>query len=116
MAYTKNTWKTGDIVSSQKLNHMEDGIASASDGGVLIVNATKGSTEVTLDKTWKEIRDAFAVGVTVIVDSSEVIPIGTVDRFSTVISVNASPYEVILGDGSAFTASLDSDYPFCSLQ
>ena len=29
MAYTKNTWKTGDIVSSQKLNHMEDGIANS---------------------------------------------------------------------------------------
>ena len=29
MAYTKNTWNTGDIVSSQKLNHMEDGIANS---------------------------------------------------------------------------------------
>lgn len=36
MAYTKyekNSWKTGDVVSSVKLNHMEDGIAAASEGG-----------------------------------------------------------------------------------
>lgn len=30
--YTKNTWQTGDIVSSEKLNHMEDGIADAQNG------------------------------------------------------------------------------------
>ena len=53
MAYTKNTWNTGDIVSSQKLNHMEDGIANA--GGVMVINDTNG----TLDKTWQEIRDAM---------------------------------------------------------
>ena len=54
MAYTKNTWKTGDIVSSQKLNHMEDGIANA--GGFMVIN----STDNTLDKTWQEIHDAMA--------------------------------------------------------
>ena len=32
MSYTKNTWQTGDIVSSEKLNHMEDGIADAQNG------------------------------------------------------------------------------------
>lgn len=30
MAYTKQTWATGDTVTATKLNHMEDGIA---DGG-----------------------------------------------------------------------------------
>lgn len=56
MAYTKNTWQTGDVVTSAKLNHMEDGIAAG--GGVLIVHDVDG----TLDKTWQEIADAgFAV-------------------------------------------------------
>ena len=27
MSYTKQTWATGDIVTADKLNHMEDGIA-----------------------------------------------------------------------------------------
>ena len=56
MAYTKNTWKTGDIVTSEKLNHIEDGIANA--GGVMVINVTSG----TLDKTWQEIYDAMAQG------------------------------------------------------
>lgn len=29
MAYTKQTWATGDTITAQKLNHMEDGIGGA---------------------------------------------------------------------------------------
>lgn len=29
MAYTKTTWNTGDVITAEKLNHMEDGITSA---------------------------------------------------------------------------------------
>lgn len=32
MSYEKQTWNCGDVVTADKLNHMEDGIAS---GGVL---------------------------------------------------------------------------------
>lgn len=53
MAYTKNTWVTGDIVTSAKLNHMEDGIANAS--GLVVHLNNNGE----LDKTWQEIADAF---------------------------------------------------------
>jgi len=52
MAYTKTTWTDGDIVTSEKLNHMEDGIANS---GVMVINDTDG----TLDKTWQEIHDAM---------------------------------------------------------
>ena len=31
MAYEKQEWKTGDLITEGKLNHMEDGIANASD-------------------------------------------------------------------------------------
>lgn len=30
MSYTKQTWATGDTITAEKLNHMEDGIASLS--------------------------------------------------------------------------------------
>ncbi len=33
MAYDKTVWQTGDTVTAEKLNHIEDGIASASSGG-----------------------------------------------------------------------------------
>lgn len=32
MAYTKQTWQNGDIITDDKLNHMEDGIANAGGG------------------------------------------------------------------------------------
>lgn len=33
MAYEKNEWELGDIITAEKLNHMEDGIADANEGG-----------------------------------------------------------------------------------
>lgn len=53
MSYEKQTWQTGEVITEQKLNHMEDGIAM---GGVLIVHLDK--TEGALDKTWQQIHDA----------------------------------------------------------
>ena len=38
MAYEKQTWVTGEIITEEKLNHMEDGIAV---GGALIVDVTE---------------------------------------------------------------------------
>ena len=32
MAYVKNTWAKGDIITAAKLNHMEDGIAAGGSG------------------------------------------------------------------------------------
>lgn len=63
MAYEKQTWKTGDVVTSAKLNHMEDGIAAAYE--VMVIGGfTLGETgpSGTSDKTWKEIHDALATG------------------------------------------------------
>lgn len=58
MSYDKNTWATGDTITAQKLNHMEDGISGA--GGVLVAIAVYDEqTEITtLDKTWQQIHDA----------------------------------------------------------
>lgn len=33
MSYEKQTWKNGDIITAEKLNHMEDGISESSIGG-----------------------------------------------------------------------------------
>lgn len=88
MAYEKQTWTTGEVITQEKLNHMEDGIANAYElpavtetdngkvlgvengawsvvnggGGTLVVNVTitssESGTSMTLDKTWQEIYDA----------------------------------------------------------
>lgn len=59
MAYEKQTWVTGEVITKEKLNHMEDGIAD-SGGGAFIANL---NTETqSLDKTWNEIKAAFTNG------------------------------------------------------
>lgn len=66
MAYNKTTWKTGDTITAEKLNHAEQGIADASTA--LIVNVSvSGELEITrtLDKTAKEIYNAIMAGVPV---------------------------------------------------
>lgn len=42
MAYEKNIWNTGDVITSVKLNHMEDGIANANTnaGGIPMLSIT----------------------------------------------------------------------------
>lgn len=56
MSYTPTNWATGDTITAEKLNKLEQGVASA--GSVLILT----DTNETLDKTWQEIYDApFAV-------------------------------------------------------
>lgn len=56
MAYEKNTWASGDVVTSAKLNNIENGIAG---GGVLV--CTIGANNA-LNHTWQEIYDSpFAV-------------------------------------------------------
>ena len=39
MAYEKNTWASGDVVTSAKLNHMENGIEAASSPYDLVIVA-----------------------------------------------------------------------------
>lgn len=65
MSYDKNTWATGDTITAQKLNHMEDGIANA--GGALLVNVSVDEHELVLDKTFKEIESTMKAGTPVII-------------------------------------------------
>jgi len=63
MSYTPTEWKSGDVITSENLNKLEQGVAAAGGGGgggVLVVGADMDT--MTLDKTWKEIADApFAI-------------------------------------------------------
>lgn len=74
--YEKQTWKTGDVITEEKLNHIEDGIASC---GMFVVGSTydENTQTVTLDKTYKEIVDAFNAGQNVIIKR--------IDGFTTII-------------------------------
>lgn len=58
MAYTPTNWQTGDIVTAEKLNKLENGVAG---GNIFIIHTIfDESTELNrLDKTWQEIFDAI---------------------------------------------------------
>ena len=76
MAYEKQTWECGEVISAEKLNHIEDGIEEASQGGSvepMIVRAIddQSISTITLDKTFGEIKTAFLSGVSVIIDISD---------------------------------------------
>lgn len=61
MSYTPTEWHSGDIVTSEKMNKLEQGVAAAGGGGgVFYVTKVIAGDEdpIILNKTWKEIRDA----------------------------------------------------------
>lgn len=98
MTYNPTTWKDGDIVTSAKLNKIEQGIAAG--GGFLVINDIDG----TLDKTWQEIYDA---GCGVIVWRRD----GYIENY---IITGISPYDdeyYISASGTEWKTNDPSEYP-----
>lgn len=59
MSYTPTEWKSGDIVTSEKLNKLEQGVANGG-GNILVVEEADGQ----LTETYKDIVDAlYTTGV-----------------------------------------------------
>ena len=59
MAYEKQTWANGDVITANKLNHIKDGIGNIN--GILSVKQSLNSetNKMTLNKTWQEIHNAL---------------------------------------------------------
>ena len=112
MSYTKQTWHTGDTITDTKLNHMEDGIESASGGGgsTFVITATYDEQEdtVNLDKTWNEIKTAYDNGSMILIHGSLDIE-GALSWYANpVVEIGHNPngqnYYVL-----AFNSSMPSD-------
>ena len=73
MAYDPTVWKSGDTITSAKLNKLENGLAEASGGGTGggVLVCTLPNQGSALDKTWKEIHDAFPSSVVVLISNGE---------------------------------------------
>ena len=71
MTYTPTQWKDGDLVTSAKLNKLEQGVAAG--GGAFFVHCTatydeeEGEDIGPLDKTWNEISEAAESGPVILV-------------------------------------------------
>lgn len=59
MAYVKNTWKSGDVVTSAKLNNIENGIANLSNAIV----ATETDTAITLSVSYNDVLAIISNGI-----------------------------------------------------
>lgn len=113
MSYEKTTWETGDIVTAEKLNNIENGIENAGGGGVFVVGFQEGGAA--LNKTWKEIHDAIASGKPAFVfgvDDENY----TIDVVSAVYSVNvllppSSNYYIIVGSNDVYVTDNETGYP-----
>ena len=108
MAYTKQNWECGDLITADKMNHIEDGIEAASQGGggdTIFVRYDHmeevGQNYVYyFDKTWQEVHDALNAGKVVVtqVFSSTVVPLTVTDGGIDVIcgaTLYGSQYEVV---------------------
>ena len=83
MAYVKTVWQNKDVISSQRLNKIEDGIANMKN--VLLVNVSveddENGTTYTLNKTWKEIKDAdYAIAYVTFTNEKIVLPLFHVEQ------------------------------------
>ncbi len=70
MAYEKQTWQTGETITQEKLNHMEEGIADmGGDGGISIIDVplTVDGGDVGIDAhnlpTYDEVNTMFENGI-----------------------------------------------------
>lgn len=122
MTYEPTEWKTGDVVTSAKLNKLEQGVADASGGGVLVVHMTLDDQTgtATMDKTAGEIYQASQDSVVCLkfVFSDELDGGGAatqylINQFSYSPD-SAMPFEFLVYAGEnvmTFLAATADDYP-----
>lgn len=70
MSYEPTVWKTGDVVSSEKLNKLEEGVAGAGSGSgpnVVLVNIGYNESNIVTDLTVSEIVEACETPNTVVI-------------------------------------------------
>lgn len=66
--YEKQTWTNGDVITAEKLNHIEDGIANAGGGsGVAMATLRSNYGVMELSMRWREVRDYVENGTLVYV-------------------------------------------------
>lgn len=117
MSYDKNTWQTGDVITAEKLNHMEDGIADGGGGGgVLVVGVIVDGSTMTFDKTWQQIHDADYCIVEIIAETDTafylVVDIGVTPLSKyrvTTVDLQDQPFAIV-----PFECDTPNDYPVYS--
>lgn len=109
MAYEPTNWQAGDVVTSAKLNKMEQGIAR-NDVVECITEDITFSSNAALNKTWQEIWDNNYTSIMITNGSSK--------QYGSIIGLSEatddSPYIVMIVTTSSpktFSCISPDDYP-----
>jgi len=105
-----------EVVALAKAVGGSGGGGGGGGGSVLIVNVTVDEGIRVLDKTWKEIKDAYVGGVFIVVyDNKLTNP--AIESFDDIISIFSEVdgediyYSVLFGQGTLFEAMSEDEYP-----
>lgn len=111
MAYVRQTWKIGDIITAEKLNNIEDGIVTNKNFIIKLIFSYDDST-VVLDKTFEEIVTAVRNDGLVPIIMSKTIDGSQLANINEITIDEQSHYYAIVTDvGLTFAAESRNDYP-----
>jgi len=106
MSYTPTVWKSGDVVTSAKLNKLENGVAAAGGGSVLVINATpdfdhaesEEEVPLTLDKTAAEILAADKTELHISIGQGSYYSLTLVTKYSAGEGALTLMYSISMGE------------------
>lgn len=106
MAYESTNWKDGDLVTSAKLNKIEQGIADATSSPYFIISDDIND-EWKANKTWKEAMDAFNAGKILVYASLD--SNGNIERLRMCKYIDLNTFDMVF-DGLSLFVSEENDY------
>ena len=116
MSYEPTNWQEGDLITSERLNKMEQGIASG-EGGIFLIPAEYDSStgNATMQKTAGEIFEAASSGKLCVMEvHSQDNGVLTINQpVLTGVSKNGSMYMININDVT-FYANSPTEYPSTS--
>lgn len=75
MAYEKYTWVDGEVITAQKLNHLEGGVEQANSVFVVHINYDEQTDTYSTEESWNDIKNAFLAFVPMVaVYGNQLIP------------------------------------------
>lgn len=111
MSYEKHTWETGETITAEKLNHIEDGVAESEGGVVLITGTSDGSEEgVVLNASYNDLLSFVNNGVIPIIkisnenSDSTLVFLAPVSLLVYDATASSGNYKVQLINGTQFIA------------
>lgn len=110
MAYKKQTWTDGEIVSSEKLNHIEQGLNNVTNVMTVSINYDKDKENYFIPYPWNGLYEIFITNNTPIICKTTS---DNGDSFEYVTNITSSDtkYSVSTSEREFFTDT-ETGYPY----